>query len=197
MPDSIDGAEFQNEDWYGEDLGDRRYQRCRFAGVDLTEASSHGAVFEECTFINVRFNASRHTDTAFLRCQFTRCVLFDAEFTGCKMIGSTVHETTLRPLRVIGGDWSFTGLRECDLRGVTIDRVRMREADLTGADCTGAVLTNVDLSGAQLARVRFARCDLRGSDLTALDPTTVDLSGAVIDAAQAIVIAQLLGLQVR
>ena len=98
---------FSGIDWYGEDLADRAYTRCQFFDVDLTEAQSRGAVFTECTFGNVQFNASRHTDSAFIRCTFKRCNLFEAEFTGCKLVGSGFLESTLRPLVVSAGDWSF------------------------------------------------------------------------------------------
>jgi uncharacterized protein YjbI with pentapeptide repeats len=64
-------------DWYAEEMVDRQYVRCNFSDVDLTEATSQRARFEECQFFNVRFNASRHTDSAFLRCAFRRCNLFE------------------------------------------------------------------------------------------------------------------------
>lgn len=143
------------------------------------------------------FNASRHVDSAFTRCAFRRCNLFEAEFDGCKLVGSTFAECDLRPLRVTGGDWSFVALTGADLRGVTFTDVRMREADLTGADLTGATVTGVDLSGAQLHGARLTRADLRGSDLTSVDPTTVQRAGALIDAEQAIVLAQALGFEIR
>jgi len=193
----IEDESFSDENWYGEELTDRSYARCKFSHVDLTEASSRGAVFEECNFGNVLFNASRHTDSAFLRCTFKRCNLFEAEFTGCKMTGSTFNQSELRPLRVLGGDWSFVGLPGADLRGVIIQGVRMREADLTRANCQDAVIADVDLSGAQLVGVKFSRCDLRGSDLSSLDPLEAELTGAIIGPEQAVVIAQALGLEIR
>jgi uncharacterized protein YjbI with pentapeptide repeats len=73
----------------------------------------------------------------------------------------------------------------------------MREVDLTGANCEGATLTDVDLSGAQWRSANLTRCDLRGSDLTALDPNTVKLAGAIIGSAQAVVVAQSLGFDIR
>src|SRR5690606_39240725 len=76
---------FSGADWYGEEIIDRTYGRCTLWNVDLTEAISRGALFEECTFHNVRFNASEHTDSAFLRCVFRACNLFEARFTGCKL----------------------------------------------------------------------------------------------------------------
>jgi uncharacterized protein YjbI with pentapeptide repeats len=193
----VEEETFRDEDWYGEDLADRTYTRCQFFHVDLTEAQSRGAVFTECTFGNVLFNASRHADSAFLRCTFKRCNLFEAQFTGCKLIGSGFHESILRPLTVTGGDWSYAGLAGADLRGAQLRGVRMREVDLAGADCREGVLADLDLSGAQLRAAKLGGCDLRGSDLSAVVPGTVELAGAVIDVMQAVVVAQTLGLEVR
>jgi fluoroquinolone resistance protein len=197
VADVIEDEQFSNDDWYGEELDERAYTRCSFAHIDLTESVSRGAVFTECSFSNVKFNASRHVDSAFVRCVFKRCSLFEAELTGCKLVGSAFTESVLRPLRVSGGDWSFVTLEDADLRGVTVRGVRMRETDLTAANLEGAVLAGCDLSGAQLSGVRFTGCDLRGSDLTALDPRRVDVAGALIDADQAIVVAQALGFEIR
>ncbi|WP_432957160.1 pentapeptide repeat-containing protein [Micromonospora haikouensis] len=196
MPEPTEDATFRYDDWYAEDLADRHFVRCEFFHVDLTEAVSRGAVFTECVFGNVAFNASRHVDSAFARCVFKRCNLFEAEFTGCKLVGSSFEQCDLRPLRVDGGDWSFVALPGADLRGVRLTDVRMREADLAGADLTGATVTGVDLSGAQLHGSRLLRADLRGSDLSALDPTTVQRAGALIDAEQAVLLARALGFQV-
>ncbi|WBB82207.1 pentapeptide repeat-containing protein [Micromonospora sp. WMMD882] len=197
MPELTEDATFRRDDWYAEEIVDRHFVRCSFHDVDLTEATTRGAVFTECVFGGVRFNASRHVDSAFDRCVFTRCVFFDAEFTGCKLVGSAFTECELRPLRVDGGDWSFVTLARADLRGARLDGVRLREVDLTGADLTGATLTGADLSGGQFAGARLVRCDLRGSDLSALDPTLVERRDAVIDPEQALALARALGFQIR
>ncbi|MFI6132548.1 pentapeptide repeat-containing protein [Micromonospora sp. NPDC051141] len=196
MPEPVEDVTYRQQDWYAEELVDRHFVRCEFFDVDLTEAVSRGAVFTECVFGTVAFNASRHVDSAFTRCTFTRCNLFEAEFAGCKLVGSSFDRCDLRPLRVDRGDWSFVALPGADLRGARITDVRMREADLTGADLTGAVLTGVDLSGAQLHAAKLTRADLRGSDLSALDPTAVERAGARVDVAQAVTLAQALGFQV-
>lgn len=193
----IEDASFRDEDWYGEHLTDRDYARCVFSQVDLTESTSQGCVFTECTFDNVSLNSSRHTDSAFLRCTFTNCNLFEAEFLGCKMVGSSFRRSTMRPMRIIGGDWSFAGLAGLDLRGITVRDVRMREVDLTSAKCDNAVFAGIDLSGAQLHSASFTKSDLRGSDLSALHPTTTAVAGAIITPAQAVVIAGVLGLEIR
>ncbi|WP_370947350.1 hypothetical protein AB5J62_07285 [Amycolatopsis sp. cg5] len=76
-------------------------------GVDLTEASTRGVVFTECS---------------------------------------------LRPLRVIGGDWSFVSLPRADLRGSDLTALDPRQAELDGTiiDANQAVV----LAGALGLRVR-------------------------------------------
>jgi uncharacterized protein YjbI with pentapeptide repeats len=196
MAEEIEGESFADEDWYGEDLVQRVYRRCSFTNVDLTEAQSRLCTFDECRFGSVRFNASRHHDSAFLSCTFRRCNFFEARFDGCKLSGSQFVECDLRPLEVTGGDWSFVGLSMAKLRGVTFRGVRMREADLGGADLTEATLSDVDLSGAQLAKAVLVKADLRGSDLSSLDPAQTRIRGARITLEQAVAIAHALGLQV-
>lgn len=97
----IEDESFTRDDWYAEEWSGRCYQRCTFSDVDLTEAVTRGVVFNECSFANVRFNASRNVDTAFTTCTFTRCNFFDAEFEGCKLVGSEFNESELRPLRAL------------------------------------------------------------------------------------------------
>jgi uncharacterized protein YjbI with pentapeptide repeats len=190
-------SEVRSQDWYGEDLSGQEHVRVAFIEVDMTEAVNRGAVFTECTFKGVRFNASSHQDAAFVNCTFTRSHLFDASFTNCKMVGTMFDGTSFDLMKADGGDWSFVGLPGADLRKARFENLRMREADLTGARLEGAVLRRVDLSGAWLAKADLSRCDLRGSDLTSLDPLTVQLKGALIDHHQATVIAANLGLDVR
>ena len=110
MTDVFEDETFSDEDWYGEEMVQRTYRRCRFSNIDLTEAVIRLCTFEECQLMNVRFNASRHADSAFLRCAFKRCNLFDAQFDGCKLTGSHFEQCELRPLTVTGGDWSFVAL---------------------------------------------------------------------------------------
>ncbi|MEV6963854.1 pentapeptide repeat-containing protein [Hamadaea sp. NPDC051192] len=184
-------------DWYGEDLTGQTHTRVAFVEVDLTEAIGQNATFTECTFRGVKFNASVHTDAAFINCTFTQCGFFDVSFTGCKLVGSMFDGCAYDLMTVTGGDWSFVGLPGADLRRTKFEGVRMREADLTGARLDGGSFRRVDLSGAWLAKSSMIGSDLRGSDLTALDPLTVQLAGAIIDVDQACVVAARLGLDVR
>jgi uncharacterized protein YjbI with pentapeptide repeats len=184
-------------DWDDADPSGRTYTRVLFLDCDMTEMANVGGVFEQCTFRGVRFNASTHTDAAFVNCTFVRCSFFDTTLTRCKLMGSFFDDCTYNLLKAEGGDWSFTGLPGADLRGVELVGTKLREADLTGLRAAKATLRNVDLSGAMLQRADLTGADLRGSDLSSLDPLTVQLRGAIIDLPQAMAVAQSLGLDVR
>jgi fluoroquinolone resistance protein len=187
----------RGEDWGAGVLDGFGAAGVEYVDVDMTELTTRRAVFEQCSFRDVRLNASVHEASAFLNCTFVSCNLFDASFTGCKLVGSRFERCSTRLLRVVDGDWSFVGLPGADLRSVTFSGVRMREADLTGARLDGATVTGVDLSGSSLSRTSWVRCDLRGSDLSSLDPAQAQLRGAIVTEEQAVVVATNLGLDVR
>jgi uncharacterized protein YjbI with pentapeptide repeats len=78
-----------------------------------------------------------------------------------------------------------------------VDRVGGRAAAETDSTLSDADWYGEDLSGAMLERVDLSRCDVRGSDLTALDPLSADVHDMIVDVDQAVLVARLLGLDVR
>ncbi|MDK1472692.1 pentapeptide repeat-containing protein [Streptomyces sp. 549] len=195
--DPDEGRVVRGEDWYGRHLAGTRHLRWTFYDTDWTEVADEGAVFEECTFSGVRFNASRHTGAAFTNCVFSNCTFFDTRFDNCKLVGSQFRSCTFHLFAVDGGDWSFTTLPGAELRRAEFDGVRMRESDLSGARLEEAVLRHCDLSACALEGADLSGADLRGSDLSTLDPLTVRLRGARIGLEQAAVLATALGLRVE
>lgn len=191
-------ATVSGEDWYGRDLSGMVAERIAYLRVDMSETTStSGAVFNECAFRDVDFNAAIHVGTAFLNCTFTGCSFFGASFSECKLLGSMFDRCRFGTITVSGGDWSFVGLPGADLGKSSFDGVRLREADLTGVRARGGSVRHCDLSSALLHKADLQRCDLRGSDLSAVDPWHVELSRAVITWEQAAVLAAALGLDVR
>jgi len=184
------------EDWYGRDLSGQTFERTLFVDLDLTEATSSGAVFTECTFRGAKFNASRHEETAFLNCTFAACNFFDARFVGAKLTGSMFDGCEFPLLKVEGGDWSFVGLPGAALERTEFIGVRMREVDLTHARCAEATLSHCDLSASWFHGADFSQATLTGSDLTGLDPAEAQLRGAFIDEHQAVQLAEAMGLRV-
>ena len=175
--DDVEGQVFRDEDWYGEELDGRRFVRCSFTDVDLTESRSRGAVFEDCSFSNCKLNASVHTNTAFVGCDFRRTSFFDVTLDGCKLAGSVVIDCVLQPLTVTGGNWTGIVMRGAELQGVDLAGVRLVEADLSESDLTGAVLRGCDLSHAVVRGAELKDADLRGAMLSAVDLAAARLSG--------------------
>jgi fluoroquinolone resistance protein len=190
-------SEVRDEDWYAREIRGEQHDQVAFVDVDMTEVCTESTVFDGCTFRGVRFNASTHTDSAFLNCTFRSCTFFDTTFTRCKVVGSTFDRCTFSSLAVVGGDWSFAGLAGADLRKVRFEGTRLREADLTDVRGAGMSLRDVDLTSAWLHGADLTGADLRGAQLATVDPGTVTLAGAIIGLEQAVAIAEALGLDVR
>ncbi|MGH6808048.1 MAG: pentapeptide repeat-containing protein [Ensifer adhaerens] len=184
-------------DWYGLDISDRNDSRTLFSDLDMTEATSAGAVFKECTFRRAKFNCSRHEGSAFINCTFVGCNFYDVIFNDCKFVGSMFDGCKFDATRVKGGNWSFVGLPGADLRSAVFADTVMREADLTGARCEGGTMNGLDLSGSWLHSANFSGCDLRGSDISSIEPETVTLKRAVITIEQSVMICEAMGLMVR
>jgi fluoroquinolone resistance protein len=184
-------------DWYEQVLSNQKYERTLFVDLDMSEAHSTGAVFNECTFRRARFNGSTHQSSAFINCTFAFCNFFDSKFTDCKFVGSMFSDCQFHHMRVEDSDWAFVGLPGADLEKASFLRTRLREADLTGARCHGSSVRESDLSGAWLHSADFTECDLRGSDLSALDPKETQIKEAIINLDQTLMIAENLGFDIR
>ena len=165
-----EGEDFRGLDWYGDDLGARSFVDGTFTDVDLSETTSRGATFERCVFHNCRFNASTHTSTAFVACEFRRTNFFDAILDGCKLAGSVFADCTLRPIKVVGGQWQGVTIRGGNLSKLDLTGLDLREADLSLSNLSGAVLRDVRLDGAALRDTDLTGADLRGASLVRRGP---------------------------
>jgi fluoroquinolone resistance protein len=72
----------------------------------MADRKRGAAVFTECVFRGVRFNASVHRDAAFLNCTFAGCKLFDTRFVDCKLQGSMFDRCSHDLMSVTGINWS-------------------------------------------------------------------------------------------
>ena len=99
-------SHLQGEDWYGDELVDVVFEECTFSDVDLTEATTRGVMFRECTFHNCRFNASTHVSIGVRRRPTSGAATSSTStLDGCKLDGSVFAECTMRPMKVTGGQW--------------------------------------------------------------------------------------------
>lgn len=52
-------------DWYAREIDGEVFEKVEFIELDLTEAVTRGTTFTDCTFVDARFNCSRHEGSAF------------------------------------------------------------------------------------------------------------------------------------
>jgi uncharacterized protein YjbI with pentapeptide repeats len=153
-------------------------------------------VFEECTFHGCRFNSSTHTATAFVACDVRRSSFFDATLDGCKLVGTVLAECTLRPLRVVGGQWQGVTIRATNLSRLDLSGLDLREADLAMSNLTSSSLAGARLDRASLREAVLDGTDLRGAGLDGVDLTAATLRRTRLDLAGAVLVAELHGAEV-
>jgi uncharacterized protein YjbI with pentapeptide repeats len=187
------GKRFVGEDWYAREFGSERFESCVFIDCDFTEVSTRGTIFDRCEFIGVAFNASTHDTTRFDNCIVRDSSFFGATFLHCKLTGTQIRNTAMRPLTVDGGLWSWVNLFGADLRGVNFDGVNLEETDLGEAK-----LGKASFRGANLVRATLRGATIEGADFTGADLAGVQLGGLSwsktrIDGQLALQIAESLG----
>lgn len=184
-------------DWYAVRSEREDHSGARFVDCDFTEMHSEGSIFSGCVFRNVRFNVSAHVNSAFDNCRFEHCNFFDAVFEGCKFTGSVFTGSSLKPVRVEGGNWSFVSLAGADLQRSAFSQVNFTEADLSNTDLRHSELRDCRLVNVAWSGARLSRADLRGSALEGIEAEDFNVRGAVVDVAQALTIAEAHGAVIR
>lgn len=184
-------------DWYAVTSEREDYGGVRFVDCDFTEMRSEGSIFSGCVFRNVRFNVSTHVNSAFDNCRFEHCNFFDATFEGCKFTGSVFTGSSLKPVRVEGGNWSFVSLAGADLQRSAFSQVNFTEADFSRTDLRNTELRDCRLANISWSGARLRGADLRGSTLEGIEAEDFNVRGAVVDVAQALAIAEAHGAVIR
>ena len=162
-----------------------RFVRCRFASVDLRNAS-----FEGCSFADdqghkgVQFAFSRLDMARFARCDLSfaaldRSDLYGIEMETCNLRGAVFTKVDFA--RAFGRKLiKYAGaIKGCNLELADLTEVRMPDCDLNSSSFREAVLIDADLQGADLrgcdfiqaltAGAKLARADLRGAELGGLN----------------------------
>jgi len=126
-----------------------------------------------------------------------RMSLLRVELEDCRLSGLSSPAADWRDVLVANSDARFAQLpggacRRCEFTGTDL-----QEADLRGADLSGALLRACRLGRADLREARLQETDLRHSDLEDMLVGLADLNGAIVDAPQAMVLARLMGIQIR
>jgi uncharacterized protein YjbI with pentapeptide repeats len=186
---------------------DGEYALFELSGCNLADTKASQPVFEQMLFHRVVLGPSRHKKPRFVDCRLETSDLSRiewegarfrrVEFIGCRMIGSHLMDSEMEDVT----------LKECNLeraiflsagfKAVRFIHCVLREASFEKADLSGVVFDDCDLTDADLRQSKLNRTDFRGSMLGGIQVGTQELKGAIVESAQAIQMAGLIGLIVR
>lgn len=190
------------------ELGDHtEYAGVSWASLTLTNQFAAHSAFEQMLwrrmvvsqsrfansrFTDMRLDASDLSGVDLERARFRR-----VELLGCRLIGAQLVETYLEDVLFREGNYHSAIFTAATCKAVRFERCTLTQASFEGADLTGVVFADCDLTHANFSGATLTNTDFRGSVINGLQVGAKELQGAIIEAAQAVQMVGLLGLQVK
>ncbi len=182
------------------------YSDAVFAQSELVGQAAQGVTFDTVHFKHVRLGgtvlgAPHLRDVRFDTCdlaeavwdkaQMARIAVVDSRLVGFKASEARIQDAFFKDCNgTLALFWSST------FKAARFQNCVLREASFYEADVSGAVFDRCDLRGADLRGAKVTGADFRGSQVEGMRVEGCDLRGVVIDPAQAVEFAALLGLVV-
>lgn len=178
-------------------LQDVQAENCKVAAMQV-----EGALLERVQLAGGQFGSMIWKDVRFIGCDLQnvrahRTVLLRVELIDCRLTGFHASAADWQEVLIRNGDARYAQLQGGTFRNCEFDGSNWQDADLQNADLSGCVFRGCQLARAELYGVKMQDTDLRKSDVENMLVGVNDLRGAVVDPAQAMVFAKLMGLQIR
>ncbi len=167
-------------------------QRLRFESCVLDKVSLPRAVIRTAKWKDVRWS---ECDLA--NVEISALTAVRVEFTGCRMTGLRLGETSWQSLLISGGDQRYAQFRFSTFAHCEFLNCDFQDADFYGADLRGCIFRDCRLHNVEMTKAKLAGTDLRGSAVDGMRLEAADLQGAIVDVAQALAFAPLLGIEIR
>ena len=180
---------------------------CRISDYDAAELCEKTLRIESCVLTRVSFSRGNLTgvkfkDVRLVECDFANAnmvgmVALRVEFLNCRLTGFRANECDFQHTLISDGDASYSQFRLGRFKSAVYESCNLADADFHDADLRGTVIKNCILRNAEMSGAKLAEADLRGSQVEGLQARSDDLKGAIVDPAQAIVLAEIMGLKIR
>lgn len=153
--------------------------------------------FADCRFYSVILKDVRlvNCDLANLETRSLQCIR--VELVNCRMTGFRAGEADCQDLLIAEGDQRYSQFRFSKLPSAEFDSCNLSEADFQGTDLSGSVFRKCNLQNVEMSKVTLINTDLRSSNIEGLQLNAEDIRGAIVDAAQALQFAPLLGIKIE
>jgi uncharacterized protein YjbI with pentapeptide repeats len=183
---ALENLAFQEEDFSGLQATLLSFTECRLTRVNLAGALLPRPGFEDvllisCDLANGKWEQSR---------------LSGMLLQGCRMVGLDLGGALVRYALFQDCNAAFVNFADAGFKQARFEGCCLRNAIFQGADLRGVSFQGCDLGEAQFSFAKLDRADFRGADITGIHVRPEDLKGAIVEPAQAVYLAGLLGLKV-
>jgi uncharacterized protein YjbI with pentapeptide repeats len=180
---------------------------CMIENLTLEDFSTQSILFENCALhrLNLtrsKFGGLRLRDVRMVECDFANSEaltskMLRVEFLNCRLTGFRATEAECQHVLISGGDAAFSQFRFGVFKTCEFISCNLSESDFHHSDLRGAILKGCDFKNAEMAGAKLEGADFRGSRVEGLVANPENFKGAIVDPAQAMVFAELMGLKIR
>ena len=177
------------------------FQGLSFAAIQLSKVMAESCVFDRVSFNGGKIESMRCKDVVFLNCDLAnlhvrKLFAMRVEFKNCRLTGIRLNENECKDLLIASGDQRYAQFRFSTMETAEFDGCNFEEADFAGAKLKHVKFSHCQLRNAEMSDVTLTEVDLRGSTVEGLKLNAKDIRGAIVDPAQALAFAPLLGIRI-
>ena len=170
-------------------------------GADLRSLHLESCILQAAAMPRAAIRSAKWKDVRFSECDLANVEIraltaIRVEFLGCRMTGVRLNEAGWQNVLVSGGDQRYAQFRFSTLQKSEFDGCDLEDADFYGADLRGCIFRRCNLRNAEMSKAKLVGADFRGSTIDGLRLAAEDVAGAIVDAAQALSLAPLLGIRI-
>ncbi len=183
-------------------IEEKRLQDLERADLKIGTFRIEGSLLERVQLAGGQFGSVMWKDVRLVGCDLAnirahRIVLLRGELIDCRLTGFRAAALDWQDVLIRNGDARYAQLQGGKFRTCEFDGCNWQEADLQEADLTGSIFRSCNLVGADFHRTKLQNADFRTSEVEGMLVGMNDLRGAIVDPAQAMVFARVLGLQIK
>lgn len=182
----IDSEEIRESDWRGLEASGVRINDTLFDRVCLSETRFPG--------LKVRDVRIEHCDAA--NAEWRGLIAVRLHWNEVRLAGFRAIESDCKELVIESSDCRFAQFRFARLKKAVFRQCNLAEADFYGADLEGVRFEGCDLRQTDMSNANLMGADVRGSNIEGLRANAPDVNGLIVDPAQAMQLAPLLGLKI-
>lgn len=161
-----------------------------FKNVDYTQSPFLKGEYDNCTFIDCKFEAVYLSAITFLECTFDTCDMTntkvkstsfnEVDFVNCKLLGVdfSVCNDFLFEATFQGCKLELASFAKLKIKQTTFRTSNLREVDFTGANLENSVFDDCDLTAAIFENTNLGKADFSTAYNYTIDPSLNQLKKA-------------------